>query len=225
MPSPKLPARKAGGKRVAPTNGGSLPILSAQELELDDGTRIPVKIPEGDGTPALGRCTAQPSTAQEVCPCARMFQDSARMPPQQAQALLEYLKANPESAKEHKDSRNVNVERVVFNLGGGNVVNLRCGDEELCYWLAHGWGYFIGPVASGKAPVSDGLFSVVAGGRAAGRAHSEAWKEKAAREEANLPPTPRDKKLQAGRAAATFIRKRKIENASGLLGYQDTMRS
>ncbi|KAJ9514023.1 hypothetical protein QJQ45_021090, partial [Haematococcus lacustris] len=98
MTSPKLPARKAGGKRVAPTNGGSLPILSAQELELDDGTRIPVKIPEGDGTPALGRCTAQPSTAQEVCPCARMFQDS--MPPQQAQALLEYLKANPEAAKE-----------------------------------------------------------------------------------------------------------------------------
>ncbi|KAJ9513860.1 hypothetical protein QJQ45_020940, partial [Haematococcus lacustris] len=98
MPSPKLPARKAGGKRVAPTNGGSLPILSAQELELDDGTRIPVKIPEGDGTPALGRCTAQPSTAQEVCPCARMLQDS--MPPQQAQALLEYLKANPEAAKE-----------------------------------------------------------------------------------------------------------------------------
>ncbi|GFH28160.1 ANK_REP_REGION domain-containing protein [Haematococcus lacustris] len=69
MPTPKLPARKAGGKRVAPTNGGSLPILSAQELELDDGTRIPVKIPEG-------------------------------MPPQQAQALLEYLKANPEAAKE-----------------------------------------------------------------------------------------------------------------------------
>ncbi|KAJ9513358.1 hypothetical protein QJQ45_001393 [Haematococcus lacustris] len=82
MPTPKLPARKAGGKRVAPTNGGSLPILSAQDLELDDGTRIPVKIPEGDGTPALGRCTAQPSTAQE------------------AQALLEYLKANPEAAKE-----------------------------------------------------------------------------------------------------------------------------
>ncbi|KAL6762926.1 hypothetical protein V8C86DRAFT_2509167, partial [Haematococcus lacustris] len=38
----------------------------------------------------------------------------------------------------HKDSGNVNVERVVFNLGGGGVVNLRCGDEKLCYWFAHG---------------------------------------------------------------------------------------
>ncbi|GFH09404.1 hypothetical protein HaLaN_04533 [Haematococcus lacustris] len=79
---------------------------------------------------------------------------------------------------EHKDSGNVNVGRVVVNLGGG-----------------------------------------------AGRALSEAWKEKAAREDANLPPTQRDKQLQAGRAAAALTRKRKIENASGLLGYQDTMRS
>ncbi|GFH16253.1 hypothetical protein HaLaN_12637, partial [Haematococcus lacustris] len=47
--------------------------------------------------------------------------------------------------------------RVVFNLGGGGVMKFRCGDEEL-YWLPHGWGYLIGPVASGKAPVRDGLF-------------------------------------------------------------------
>ncbi|GFH06346.1 hypothetical protein HaLaN_00961 [Haematococcus lacustris] len=64
-----------------------------------------------------------------------------------------------------------------------------------------------------------------AGVVAAGRALSEAWKEKAAREEANLPPTQRNKQLQAGRAAAALTRKRKIENDSGLLGYQDTMRS
>ncbi|GFH10780.1 transposon Tf2-2 polyprotein, partial [Haematococcus lacustris] len=221
-------------------------------------------------------------------------------------------------------------ERWTFNLGGGGVVNLRCGDEELCYRLEHGWGYFIGPVASGKAPVTDGLFcqhsvgiqpgfsqprsgmvatcSLVidvnlttwnvsappppsllpppmAAGRAwkekaarveadlpptprdiqlqaglvaarrahseawkekaarveanlpptprdiqlqarlvtARRAHNEAWKEKAARVEANLPPTPRDIQLHAGRAAAALTRKRKIENTSGLLGYQDTM--
>ncbi|KAJ9520744.1 hypothetical protein QJQ45_007613 [Haematococcus lacustris] len=130
-------------------------------------------------------------------------------------------------------------ERWTFNLGGGGVVNLRCGDEELCYRLEHGWGYFIGPVASGKAPVTDGLFcqhsvgiqpgfsqprsgmvatcslvidvnlttwnvsappppSLLPPPMAAGRA----WKEKAARVEADLPPTPRDIQLQAGLVAA-----------------------
>ncbi|GFH19675.1 hypothetical protein HaLaN_16657 [Haematococcus lacustris] len=58
----------------------------------------------------------------------------------------------------HRDRGNVNVGRVVFNLGGGGVVNLHCGDEELSYWLEHGWGYFMGPIASGKAHVSDDLF-------------------------------------------------------------------
>ncbi|KAL6746227.1 hypothetical protein V8C86DRAFT_2949970, partial [Haematococcus lacustris] len=56
----------------------------------------------------------------------------------------------------HKDRGDVNVGRVVVNLGGGGLVNLRCGNETLHYRLPHGWAYFIGPVASGKAPVSDG---------------------------------------------------------------------
>ncbi|GFH06929.1 hypothetical protein HaLaN_01651 [Haematococcus lacustris] len=63
-----------------------------------------------------------------------------------------------DDGREHKDSGNVNVGRVVFNLGGGGVVNLRCGDEEL-----------------------------------------KAWKEKAGREAANLPPTPRDKRATGSR--------------------------
>ncbi|KAL6748624.1 hypothetical protein V8C86DRAFT_3146508 [Haematococcus lacustris] len=217
----------------------------------------------------------------------------------------------------HRDKGDVNVGRVVFNLGGGGVVNLKC-DEELCYGLDHGWGYFIGPVASGKAPVTDGVFcrhsvgiqpgfsqphsgmvatcsliidvnsttwnvsappppslwpppisplilddwvllrgdlpqnckgwvsvawkqkaarveanqpptqrdkKLQAGRVATGRAVSEAWKQKAARVEANQPPTQRDKKLQAGKVAAALTLKRQVANASGLLGYEDTMRS
>ncbi|KAL6752710.1 hypothetical protein V8C86DRAFT_2748590 [Haematococcus lacustris] len=236
--------------------------------------------------------------------------------------------------KWHKDRGDVNVGRVVVNLGGGGLVNLRCGNETLHYRLPQGWAYFIGPVASGKAPVSDGLFcrhsvgiqphfrqprsgmvatcslvldvntttwtvsappepsllsaplllsscilhplilhdwvilrdslqscqfarataeawkekagreeanllptqrdiqlqaGVVAAGRAGGRATAEAWKEKADREEANMLPTQRDIQLQAGVVArARGLRealKRKIENPSGLLGYEDTMRS
>ncbi len=40
---PNLPARKAGGKRVAPTNPNnnkSLPIMHAQEIILEDGTKV-----------------------------------------------------------------------------------------------------------------------------------------------------------------------------------------
>ena len=40
---PNLPARKAGGKRVAPTNPNNnktLPILHAQEIILEDGTKV-----------------------------------------------------------------------------------------------------------------------------------------------------------------------------------------
>ncbi|GFH32849.1 hypothetical protein HaLaN_32137 [Haematococcus lacustris] len=59
---------------------------------------------------------------------------------------------------EHKDIGNVDVGRVVVNLGGGGVVNIRCGGEEQCHWLPHGWAYFMGPVASGKLPVRPGLY-------------------------------------------------------------------
>ncbi|KAL6757839.1 hypothetical protein V8C86DRAFT_3135095 [Haematococcus lacustris] len=71
--------------------------------------------------------------------------------------------------------------------------------------------------------------AVVAAGRAGGRAFAEAWKEKAGREEASMPATQRDIQLQAAVVArARGLRealKRKIENPSGLLGYEDTMRS
>ncbi|KAL6750175.1 hypothetical protein V8C86DRAFT_2819835 [Haematococcus lacustris] len=60
--------------------------------------------------------------------------------------------------KWHKDSGDVDVGRVVVNLGGGGVVNLRCGGEKQCHWLPHGWAYFMGPVASGKLPVRPGLY-------------------------------------------------------------------
>eukprot|EP00199_Chlamydomonas_sp_CCMP681_P002826 CAMPEP_0119108878 /NCGR_PEP_ID=MMETSP1180-20130426/15945_1 /TAXON_ID=3052 ORGANISM="Chlamydomonas cf sp, Strain CCMP681" /NCGR_SAMPLE_ID=MMETSP1180 /ASSEMBLY_ACC=CAM_ASM_000741 /LENGTH=305 /DNA_ID=CAMNT_0007094551 /DNA_START=17 /DNA_END=934 /DNA_ORIENTATION=+ len=73
--APQLPSRKQAGdkkkvtSKLVPQNAADLPIMKAQEIELDDGTRIPVKIPEG-------------------------------MPTHQAQALLAYLQANPEAAKQ-----------------------------------------------------------------------------------------------------------------------------
>ncbi|GFH33470.1 hypothetical protein HaLaN_32849 [Haematococcus lacustris] len=33
----------------------------------------------------------------------------------------------------HRDKGNVNVGRLVFNLGGGGVVNLKCVGEDLCF--------------------------------------------------------------------------------------------
>lgn len=39
--APTLPARKAGGRRAAPiTSGKNLPIVEAQEIELEDGTKV-----------------------------------------------------------------------------------------------------------------------------------------------------------------------------------------
>ncbi|KAJ9512765.1 hypothetical protein QJQ45_019061 [Haematococcus lacustris] len=156
---------------------------------------------------------------------------------------------------QHKDRGDVNVGRAVFNLGGGGVVGLRCGGEDQHYSLEHGDGYFMGPIASGKAPVSDGLFCRHSVGiqpgfrqplsgsvatcslvidvhattwsvspppppsplplpvspriwkdwvalrdslQACWGVVAEAWRQKAAREEANQPPTPRDTRLQAG---------------------------
>ncbi|KAL6745052.1 hypothetical protein V8C86DRAFT_3151791 [Haematococcus lacustris] len=156
---------------------------------------------------------------------------------------------------QHKDKGDVNVGRAVFNLGGGGVVGLRCGGEEQHYSLEHGDGYFMGPMASGKAPVSDGLFCRHSVGIQPGfrqplsgsvatcslvldvhattwsvspppppsplplpvspriwndwvalrdslqtcwGGFAEGWRQKAARKEANQPPTPRDTRLQAG---------------------------
>ncbi|GFH09178.1 hypothetical protein HaLaN_04276 [Haematococcus lacustris] len=86
----------------------------------------------------------------------------------------------------HKDRGDVNVGRAVFNLGGGGVVGLRCGGEDQHYSLEHGDGYFMGPIASGKAPVSDG---------------GRAMKEKAARDMAARDRSWQDLvKILAGRS-------------------------
>ncbi|GFH25518.1 hypothetical protein HaLaN_23497 [Haematococcus lacustris] len=100
----------------------------------------------------------------------------------------------------HKDGGNMNVGRVVFNLGGGDVVKLRCGDEELA--------------PPGPSPLPLPLFPLIWHDWVTlrdnlprcrfrgGEGTAEFWKEKAGREAANLPPTPRDKQLQAGVVAA-----------------------
>ncbi|KAJ9522886.1 hypothetical protein QJQ45_023680, partial [Haematococcus lacustris] len=172
--------------------------------------------------------------------------------------------------------RDVNVGRVVFNLGGGGVVGLRCDGEDQHYSLEHGDGYYMGPIASGKAPVSNGLFCRHSVGIQPGFRQplsglvatcslvldvhattwsvrpppppsplplpvppriwkdwvalrdslqaclggtAEVWREKAAREEADQPPTPRDTRLQAavqagGRATGVVTAKAWREKAA-----------
>lgn len=127
---PTLPA-KGKAKKAAPTTKTSLPVLSAQYIELEDGTQVKQQnkwmahslINAASPADSILRCRSAPVASCSSSKYGRMHKPTfccwclthimhvlcstlqipvkipAGMSAEQAMAVVEYLKANPEAAK------------------------------------------------------------------------------------------------------------------------------